>query len=360
MAASPTPGKGEARQGGLRSAFHRAVPSHFNDPFGLALRILRSGSPDARAAALQAGLRLALSPVDAGLALLPRGVGRDAPVGPVVFVTGPPRSGTTLLYQLLIRSLPVAYVTNLASLMPRSAARGAFPLTAAMANGRVRAESFYGRTRALSGSSDGLELWDPWVGPDRSTVPSVIAPEAARDMRRFFGTFEARSGRPVLCKNNNLLAFAHLVAEVLPTARFLCLTRDPVYLAQSLLKARRDIHGSDGVSYGIAGPGGAADGDPVADVWRQVAWFEGLTAAQQARIGAERFQAVSYEALCDAPGAVIRALAQSAFGMGLVPDALPGTLPALSPMTRQTLPDAEFRRLIAGRPPADGGGPRGG
>ena len=39
--------------------------------------------------------------------------------------------------------------------------------------------------------------------------------------------------------------------EELPTARFVCLRRDPLYLAQSLLKACRDIQGSSDVSYGI-------------------------------------------------------------------------------------------------------------
>jgi hypothetical protein len=335
---------GGARRGGslAQRALRRAVPAHFNDPVGLALRVLRTGNRDALAAVAQAGLRLALTPVDAALSLLP-GSGADAPAGPIVFVTGPPRSGTTLLYQLLIRSLPVAYITNLASLMPRSAARGGFALTAAMANGRVRAESYYGRTRALSGSSDGLEFWDAWLGADRVSVPEVIAPDAAVAMRRFFATFEARARRPVLAKNNNLLGFAHLVADVLPTARFLCLTREPVYLAQSLLKARRDIHGRDDVAYGIAD--GAA-GDPMADVWRQVDYYDRLTGDQTARIGADRFQTVSYEGLCDDAEGTIRGIARNAFGMQ--PGAL--ALPALRPMKRQTLPDDTFRALMAKRP----------
>jgi hypothetical protein len=346
MEGSDLPGDGNGRRGRLRSTIHRAVPSHFNDPIGLALRIVVSRNPDALAAAFQAALRLALTPADAVLSLVPRSAGRTDPKGPVVFVTGPPRSGTTLLYQLLIRSLPVAYVTNLASLMPRSAARGAFPLTAAMVNSRVRAESYYGRTRALSGSSDGLEFWDAWIGGDRLRVPTAIEPDAAQAMRRFFGMFEERTGRPVLCKNNNLLAYAHLVADALPTARFLCLTREPVYLAQSLLKARRDIHGSDSVSYGIADQSGAGTDDPIADVWRQVGFYERLTADQRARIGADRFLMVSYEHLCEDPTGMIRNLARSAFDI----DGLTVEIPALRPMKRQTLPDETFRALMAGRP----------
>jgi hypothetical protein len=333
------PGGGGPR---LRSLLHQAVPNHFQDPVGLALRILRSGNADAVSALLQAGAKLGLVPADALLTGLTRLLGEDdaEPSRPILFVTGPPRSGTTLLHQSLIRALPVAYVSNLASLLPRSAASGAFPLAAAIANDRVRLESYYGRTRALSGPSDGLEFWDRWLGPDRRAIPSEIAPAAAREMRRFFGRLERRTSRPVVAKNNNLLGSAHLVAEVLPTARFVCLRRDPLYLAQSLLKARRDIQGSSDVSYGID-EGGAAAADPVEDVLRQVRFYEKLEAAQAARLGAERFLVVGYEELCADPTSVVRLIGRTVFGFE---DVTTGVEP-LRPSRTRTLADEEFERL---------------
>jgi hypothetical protein len=322
------------------------VPDHFQDPAGLALRILRSGNADAVSAMLQAGAKLGLVPADAVLSGLTQSfLGRmDAePARPVLFVTGPPRSGTTLLHQALIRALPVAYVTNLASLLPRSAASGAFPLTAAIANDRVRLESYYGRTRALSGPSDGLEFWDRWLGADRRVIPSEIAPSAAREMRRFFGRLEHRSGRPIVAKNNNLLGSAHLVAEALPTARFVCLRRDPLYLAQSLLMARREIQGSSDVSYGIddSDRGGAPAADPVEDVVRQVRFYEKLEATQAGRLGDERFLIVSYEELCADPTSIVRAIGRTVFGLGDVTT----TIEPLRSRRARTLADEEFGRL---------------
>lgn len=311
----PAEGKAPSR---LRATLHKAVPSHFNDPFGLAARILRSGSRDGRAALMQAGLKLGLMPLDLILSMLPGGVsGAAAPARPIVFVTGPPRSGTTVLHQLLIRTLPVAYLTNLASLMPLSALRGGFALTGAMANDRVRLESFYGRTRALSGPSDGLEFWDRWLGPDRRHIPERIAPSAAAEMQGFFAALERRTGRPAVAKNNNLLGSAHLVADVLPGARFVCLTRDPLYLAQSLFKARHDIHGDTALSYGIEGAGADALTDPAEDVWRQVRFYHSLQAAQTDRLGPDRFLTVRYETLCDDPGAVVGRIARDFLGLDL-------------------------------------------
>ena len=332
-----------------RSLLHHAVPNHFQDPVGLALRILRSGNADAISALLQAGAKLGLVPVDAALSRLARLSSQDdaEPSRPVLFITGPPRSGTTLLHQSLTRALPVAYVTNLASLLPRSAVAGAFPLTGAIVNDRVRLESYYGRTRALSGPSDGLEFWDRWLGADRRAIPTEIAPSAAREMRRFFGRLERRSGRPVVAKNNNLLASAHLVAGVLPTARFVCLRRDPLYLAQSLLKARRDIQGSSDVSYGVDDHdlGGAPAADPVEDVWRQVRFYERLEATQAERLGDERFGVVGYEELCADPTSVVRRIGRTVLGL----EDVAAEIEPLRPRRKRTLPEHEFERLAKGR-----------
>jgi hypothetical protein len=347
-----SPPDGERHRHGLRGALHQAVPSHFQDPVGLALRILRSGNRDARAALLQAGLRLGLWPLDAALAALgpARGAAaHDAPHRPVLFVTGPPRSGTTLLHQLMIRSLPVAYLTNLASLLPRSAAAGGFALTGAIANHRVRLDSYYGRTRALSGPSDGLEFWDRWLGPDRRRVAAAIEAAAAQDMRRFFARIETATGRPVVAKNNNLLGSAHLVADVLPTARFLCLTRDPLFLAQSLLRARCDIHGTESVSYGMEPAADAArrkTDDPFADVWRQVRVYRDLAERQVARLGPDRFHVVRYESLCADPAAALRTVARDMLGL----DTSVAPIDPLRPSARQSVSDAEFARLAQARP----------
>ncbi len=331
-----------------RAILHNVVPSHFHDPVGLTLRILRSGNGDALSALLQAGLRLGLTPFDMALARLAADDDdeSDAPARPVLFVTGPPRSGTTLLHQILIRALPVAYISNLASLLPRSAAAGAFPLTGGLANDRVRLESYYGRTRSLSGPSDGLEFWDQWLGPDRRAIPAELAPAAGAAMRRFFARLERKSGRPVVAKNNNLLGSAHLVAAALPSARFVCLRRDPLYLAQSLLKARRDIHGSADISYGIdhRDGRGTPPRDPIEDVRRQIDYYQGLQAAQLARLGADRFAVVSYEDLCADPASIVREIARTVFDFHDVAE-----IPPLKPRQQRTLDSRTFERLAGHR-----------
>ena len=339
-------GSAENKPPPMRAFLHKAVPSHFKDPFGLAIRILKSRNADAWSAVLQAAARLGLLPVDVLMSLMVGATAKAdiAPSQPVLFVTGPPRSGTTLLHQILIRSLPVAYITNLACQFPRSAVKGAWPLTAAIANSGVRLESYYGRTRSLSGPSDGLEFWDRWFGPGRRAIPDHLPSAAAAEMRQFFACLERASGNGVVAKNNNLLGSAHLVADAMPTAKFVCLRRDPLYLAQSLLKARLDINGSIDESYGM---GDRTDGstlhrDAVSDVWKQVDFYDETAARQVERLGKDRFRIVGYEELCADPAAVVSEIAREVFGL----NASTAELQPLQPSKKISVDKDLFERLV--------------
>jgi Sulfotransferase family len=342
----------------LRSALHRFFPSHIQNPLGLAGRLIRTRDPNARFAMLSAAGGLALTPLD--LALLPferqRYRGATVPERPSIFVCGPPRSGTTLLFQVLAATLPVAYFNNLTALFPRS------PITAnAWFGGRLRFSSeefrsYYGRAKGLGAPNDALYLWDRWIGKNRRRVPGAIDPGSQEAMRRFFGAFERFSRRPLVAKNNNLNGYAHLVADVLPRAIFVCMSRDPLYLAQALYIARRDIHGDERVAYGIDETAGDAgrDRDPVDDVCRQVLFHQRLQAEQRAKIGPVRFRIVSYEGFCADPGTTIRELARL---LGVAPDEerMPGPFKeSRSPRLEAATLERMERTLAPDRPGASG------
>lgn len=326
----------------LRKSVHRFLPSHFPNPLGLATRLIRSGDPHARFAMGSAAAGAALTPLD--LAMQPfewRRYRAAPPPGlPALFICGPPRSGTTLLFQVLAAHLPVAFFNNLTSLFPRS------PITANAWFGkglRYRPgsyRSYYGRTRSLAAPNDALYLWDRWVGRDRRRIPRQLDPAAQEALRRFLGAFELFAGKPLVAKNNNLNGYAHLVAEVLPQAGFVCLTREPVFLAQALLIARRDIPGDEQVPYGLAEE--RVD-DPVTDVIRQVQFHQRLLQEQQLKVG-PRFRVVSYESLCANPGRIVRGIAEQ---LG-VPLNSAAVLPASFEVSRQTrVEPAIFERLKA-------------
>jgi hypothetical protein len=310
---------------------HHLLPAQFHNPAALALRLLRTRDPDAYAAMRQAALGVLLSPLD--LALTVAEEKRYAAAAPprlaVVLVCGPPRSGTTLVAQQLIQQLPVAYLSNLAGIFPRA------PLTAARLAGRVGARwrgaigSYYGRARTLAAPSDALGLWDRWFGDDRNLLRSSLSVSEREAMRQFFGAREADDPRPLVAKNNRLNGQAALVSDVLPTARFICLERDPVFLAQSLLLARQDINGDAARAYGLHRAAVESAVNPVESVCSQVMFHERLAATQEALLGPERFWRVSYEQFCLDPAALVTRVARELLGM---PDGAPQPSP-LAPFT---------------------------
>ncbi len=263
-------------------------------------------------------LGVVATPLDLVLQVAERLRYRQAPAAalPLIFICGAPRSGTTLAEQVLIEHLPVDFINNLTAVFPRS------PLTAnrlfrpaAPAPGAAY-HSYYGKTVGFSGPNDGLHLWDRWLGKDRTRARTSLTPKEQRDMRRFFGAMQRASGRPTLVKNNNLNACASLVAEVFEQAVFICMTRHPLFLAQSLLRARMDIHGAEDFAYGLTGGSSSRSGpsNAVEDVCRQVLYHERLAQEQQSRIGDRRFWIVQYEAFCRDPAALVEAVALKVLG----------------------------------------------
>ena len=289
---------------GGRRLVDRFVPAQYDDPLGVVRRAFASGAPGGRFAILLAAIGLLASPADRFLERWERArhAAARSPSMPILFVCGPPRSGTTIVGLSLMRSLGVAYLTNVTSVFPLAPITASRILRAEPGRRHVPLESYYGRTSGFLAPNDGLYLWDRWFGADRTQIRDGLDGDGADAMVRFFGAHEAWAGRPLVAKNNALNAHAHLIASHLPTARFLCLTRDPLYLGQSLLIARREMYGADSKAYGLAPAAPAGRPDLYRDIARQVAFHEGMARSQQRRLGEDRFQIVRYEDFCAAPG----------------------------------------------------------
>ena len=204
---------------------------------GLARRLLGSRDADAYAAMGHAALGVACAPLDILLEPSERRLyqAAPAPVLPQLFVCGPPRSGTTLVAQALIAHLPVAWLSNLTAVFPRSPLRAMRLFSRRLPSWRANYRSYYGRSRLLNAPNDSLQIWDRWLGADRTRLRVELTAEEREGMVRFFGALEQLTRYPLVTKNNNLNLQALPVAAALPTARFLVLDREPEFLAQALL-----------------------------------------------------------------------------------------------------------------------------
>ncbi len=326
----------------------RLVPATFHDPIGLTVRLLQSCNPDAYFAMGAVALALVAAPLDRLLEPVEKrryARARD-PQRPIVLVTGAPRSGTTLLSQVLVAHLPVTYFNNLTALFPR-APIVANRLLRPVLRSRPRYTSYYGWTRGFATPGSCLHLWDRWMGPDRYRPPTHLDSAAVTAMRRFFGAWEEAAGRPILNKNNPLATCATLIAQALPTAHVIFSVRDPAFTVQSILGAREAIQGTRQRPYGVQDPAYAdGHGEPIEQVCAQVAYHERMRAAQQRELG-PRCTAVSYEAFCRAPHEIVVTVGRDVLGVRVDADRLRRALPPFRHTNRVTVPAAEFRRIEA-------------
>ncbi|MBT8202261.1 MAG: sulfotransferase [Acidimicrobiia bacterium] len=305
-------------------------------------RMLASRHPAARSALGREALRYPLIPVDRVMGLFERRRLQSAgdPELPIVLVVGLPRSGTTLLGQVLTAHLPVSFPSNLTELFPHA------PITAThrlgrFARRRVRYETFYGNTASLGSPNDAFSIWNRWLGADRYHTPSQLDPATGAQMRRFFGAWELAMGRPFLNKNNRNTAAMGALAEHLPTARFVVIRRDPLFVAQSLVEARQVVQGDRRVGWGLGAEGVAGDDDYITDVADQVKRVEQTLDEQLARLPAGVTRQVTYAALCADPAGLVRDVAG---WLGVVPADTAGLEP-FAVADRPRLEPAEFDRL---------------
>lgn len=306
--------------------------ANFRDPWGLARRMLFHRDPIARWTLFEALVGMLMIPLDLGLGLwerrdehrqMARPSGRSTEL-PLLLVVGPPRSGSTMVSQLLACHIDVGYFPNICNIFPHA------PRTATRWIGTSRAvaqrrslQSFYGNTSGWRGMSDGFAIWNRWLGSDRYRVSREITDEQRVAMRTFFHQWTTTFGKPLLNKNNRNVDAITLLADILPQAYFIVVQRDPFFIAQSLLHAREFVQGDRRRGWGLysndvlAGPlsAGSCDDDvkrrEIESVCRQICEIDQRIEMQLKELPTSRFLVLDYCDVCQSPdSAVLRVVNQ--------------------------------------------------
>lgn len=173
-------------------------------------------------------------------------VPEHAEPGPV-FIVGSPRTGSTLLYQLLVLRFGLPYVANLTNDFLWSTPIVGLALQRGVSPG-FPLESSYGKTRGPFGPSEASAVMGAWCGgehPSQSCSAHVL--EGRREHMRLTmaGVELLYGGLPMVIKNAwNCFRIGSL-AETLPASRFIWIRRDVRHAAASDLSARRSTKGSE-------------------------------------------------------------------------------------------------------------------
>lgn len=218
-------------------------------------------------------------------------------------MVGAPRSGSTLLYQLLTDRFDVGYLAN------GHARRPGAPSLVERRRGLVRdrpAElgdyhSAFGGTAGELGPSECGPFWYRFFPRRPHHISADEFPAASRrQLRAAVGAFVEACGRPVVYKNLVNTARMEAIAAALPEALFIAIHRDLTDNARSILDARMGVTGAYDAWWSVEPPGieRLLQLPAHEQVVEQVRALDALVARVEASIGPERVLHLAYEDLC--------------------------------------------------------------
>ncbi|MGH3051538.1 MAG: sulfotransferase family protein [Gaiellaceae bacterium] len=217
-----------------------------------------------------------------------------------IFVVGAPRSGSTLLYQLLVVRFDVAYLSNL-----HCRFFGAPAFVERAVGKRLRPpgdfSSRFGSTRGLAAPSECGPYWYRFFRKSPQHVSLAEAdPNRLGQLRESVRAFARAAGRPLVFKN--LVNSVRLVplGAALPEALFVFVRRDEADTAASILAGRRAVNADESKWWSVEPPEieRLRTLPPQEQVLEQVRAVESLVDEAREEIGRDRFLDVRYEDVC--------------------------------------------------------------
>lgn len=318
--------------------------------------------PNPRQAELLAELSVLLACAEEGA-----GQASAAPRLPVVFIIGPPRSGTTLALQWLASTGVIAYPTNLLSRFFAAPYVGAriqqlltdaeFDFAGELTGAGVAGHPFRSRAGKTVGLLEPHEFSFFWrrfypVGQARPLTERELAASDAHGFAGGLAQLERAFGKPFAMKGILLQYNLKHLAELLPTALFLRTERDAFQNVRSLLDARRAVTGGINEWFSVEPPGSAwlRRQDPYEQAAGQVAFTNHALDSQLAGLPAGRIVRIDYDRFCRDAHAAWSELSERLRGLGVsAPEETPAParFDAASSTPLAGSEDARIREAIA-------------
>jgi hypothetical protein len=232
-----------------------------------------------------------------------------------VFVVGPPRSGTTLLHELLVTRFHFAYFSRAAQALwntPAAATQLARPW---IRRWRGDYTSRYGQLRGWGAPHEAARIWSRWMPGDGAVEAGVLDAGTIEDCRRTVAAVAGLLDAPFVSKNPTHSVRIGALAEMFPGAAFIEVRRHPLDTVYSILAMREAWRGPHRTHEWLAvRPRGCDDPAiehlaPFAQVCMQVARVRGAITADGTEHAAGRHFAVDYEDLCVDPRGRLDAIA---------------------------------------------------
>jgi hypothetical protein len=162
-----------------------------------------------------------------------------------IFIVGAPRTGSTVLYQLITNAFDVLYIDNLAAKWYMNLYYGFHKSIKRFGHtGHNCFDSDFGDTKSggLHAPAECGEFWYQWLPRHKHFIDSnEVSDSSLEEIRQVITAVINRFNRPLIFKNLNAGQRMKMIKEIFPNAKFIFVTRDPYFTAQSILKAKRSL-----------------------------------------------------------------------------------------------------------------------
>lgn len=172
---------------------------------------------------------------------------------PPVFIIGAPRTGSTLIYQVLTNYFDVNYISNFSASYYHSFYVGMIIADKVLGNSPHNLfDSHYGMARSPKGPNECGQFWYRWFPSDRHFIAShEVSYQDLIGLRKTIKAIEKRFSKPIVFKNLNNGQRLQAINKILPESLFVFVKRDPVFTAQSILAGRQDFYGDKNAWFSV-------------------------------------------------------------------------------------------------------------
>lgn len=212
-----------------------------------------------------------------------------------VFIIGAPRTGSTMLFQLLIVKYKMFYISNLMALFPMFMSTIASIFQSKIVAYNEIKKSNFGVLSGLHAPNEAAKVNDMWFSTQKKGK-----------IRLTVGKITSNSDLLIKAMNNSLKIQS--VLAVFPNAKFIYIKRDLFFNAQSLLMARRKLF-NDLNKWWSLKPDGYLNVVDKLTPHEQVVWqinTINATIEKDLQVHNANFIQVNYEDICAHPAEVLK------------------------------------------------------
>lgn len=217
---------------------------------------------------------------------------------PCIMIVSPPRSGSTIIYQVLVRVIPSVYISNLHSLFPYCASRY---MSKKNRFGSITKplNNYYGYTSNLYDVNEGnnlvANLFKGGTGIEKFR----------RNFISFIRFMKPDTERPLIFKNVRFYSRIYELHKYIPEIIFLRIKRDMEQVVQSVVRAYHELGTFHPIPEKLKNTNIK---DPVEFAVNQIIEIEKSIESQKQSINPKNWVEWNYEDFCSNPRSLIKNL----------------------------------------------------